>query len=114
MNKKKIFNINIYECKVIFIIVNDSKDINKYTSKFLNINDENDYAGVTININPTYYIIISKENLKDYNTILHELFHIVDEITNDRDIKDWEAKAYLQGFIGNKILKYVDNYRITK
>lgn len=112
--KKKIFNISIYECKVIFIIVNDNKDINKYTNKFLNIKDENEYAGVTININPIYYLIISKDNLNDYNTILHELFHIVDEITNDRDIKDWEAKAYLQGFIGNKILNYVDNYRSIK
>lgn len=112
--KKKIFNISIYECKVIFIIVDNHKDINKYTSKLLNIQDENEYAGITINSNPIYYIIISKDNLNDYNTILHELFHIVDEITNDRDIKDWEAKAYLQGFIGNKILKYVDNYGIIK
>ena len=107
MIKKKIFNISIYECKVIFIIVDNYKDINKYTSKLLNVKDENEYAGVTVNSNPLYYLIISKENLKDYNTILHELFHVIDEITNDRDIKDWEAKAYLQGFVGDKILQSI-------
>lgn len=42
-----------------------------------------------------------------HNTIAHEVFHAVMKITEDRDIKDEEAQAWLVGHITGDIYKFL-------
>ena len=115
--------IPTYECKITFEVVPTNKDVclktNSICKRFKKPQEakEGDISWgecYSPDIN-NYFMIISKESLKDYNfnTFFHELFHIIDMVTSDRDIEDGEAKAYLQGHIGQSFIKKLLNYLKT-
>lgn len=105
---KTSLKIDIYECSVEMHVVNTIKDVEELTKKIFKRYkiEEEIYPsyGITITTSKKYFIIISKEG-NYINTFMHELFHCVDIITSDRGIENAEAKAYLQGIIGEKLLK---------
>jgi hypothetical protein len=105
-----IINIPLYDCKVKFELVNSIDELlnlqKKIYKKHKIKNDLIESYGIVIPHFTIYYMIVAKvDNWK--NTLFHELYHIVDLITEDRDIHDGESKAYLQGYIGEKIIDYV-------
>jgi hypothetical protein len=108
-----IIDLPLYECKIYFIVLEKNIDIafkyqhilKKHKIKNNIINKDGAMAGLCIPLFSHYYILVSKEEKNILNTILHELYHLIDFITSDRDIVDAEAKAYLLGYLGSKILK---------
>lgn len=104
-------DLPIYECKVIVFIVNSTVDVPKkrnylFKKHKVSHNSESESSwGEVLSIEPFHYLILAKESFKDFNTIFHETYHLIDEISKFRDITDSEAKAYLQGYIGNVILQ---------
>jgi hypothetical protein len=51
-------------------------------------------------------------SLQIHNTIAHEVFHAVMKITEDRDINDEEAQAWLVGHISGDIYKFLKRKKI--
>jgi len=107
-----VIPIEVYQLKCIVIIDKDiRKKINSYSKREkweFNIEDDHDLHGMAINPNNfhTYYVFFSEESL-NVNIITHEISHLVDYILEDKDVNDGEARAFLSGFINEKIFDYV-------
>jgi hypothetical protein len=107
--------LDIYECTVILHIVDTNKDVSILANKIMKKNKidgkiEDLAWGYMISTFNKYNIILSQPSLKDFNTFLHELTHCIDAVLEDRNIEDDEARAYLQGYVGNYFLKIILNY----
>ena len=114
MHKLKI-DISIYGCNVRVII---DENIEKVVASFMRRrtlpdgaleNDGSTYHGLAIKGAKfqDYYVFFSKESL-NINIISHEISHIVDFILTDREIENnGETRAYLTGYITEKIVDYV-------
>lgn len=104
----------IYDCSVKIIIESDIKSIvNRYAAKKKWENGKNYLTypvhGLTVSESKMkdYYIFYKTESLT-VNTIVHEISHVVDFILNEREIEDkGEAKAYLIGYISEKVFDFV-------
>jgi len=102
--------IPIYDCTCKVIIDKDiDKTINRYAKK--NKWGLHDYKVYGLALNPDnmkeYYIFYSLDSL-NVNVIVHEITHLVDYILDDRAIQnEGEAKAYLTGFISEKVFDYI-------
>ncbi len=109
--------IDIYNVDVIVVIEEDWTATNKKFKLGLEEEDLKFYAW-TIQ-HPEYkdkhetWLLLKPRKL-DNNTILHELLHIVNFIAEQKGIdtspSNDEALAYLQGYIGVKILEIRDKY----
>jgi hypothetical protein len=107
--------IPIYKCTCHVIISKDISDvINKYVKKkkwnadyaIKTGEDVHGYA-VTDGTTTDYYIFYSLESLTA-NYIAHEISHLIDFIFEEKDIeRHGEARAYLTGYISEKIFDYV-------
>lgn len=112
-----IIPIEIYKLKCIVIIDKDiRKKINSYSKREkweINIPDDHDLDGMAINpYNFTsYYLFLSEDSL-NVNIITHEVSHLVDYILEDKDVNDGEARAFLSGFINEKIFDYVIKHKL--
>ena len=62
----------------------------------------------------SYYLLFHKDFLT-HNTIAHEIFHAAVRVTEDRDITDEEAQAWLAGHLTGEIYKFFEkkNLNIT-
>lgn len=109
--------IALYNVDVVFVIDEDWSLINKKFKLGLTEEDLKFYAW-TIE-HPDYkdkyetWVLLKPSKL-DYNTVLHELLHVVNFIALQKGIEvsaeNDEALAYLQGYIGEKLLKFRDKY----
>lgn len=107
----------IYELDIVTVISDDFSTVNK---KFrLSLTEEDfDVHALTL-LHPEYrgrhevYLILKPKYL-DYNTVCHELEHIVMYICQAKGIspdpENDEPLAYLQGYIGQKIFEFRDKY----
>lgn len=102
--------IPIYNCVCKIVIDKDIvKTINRYGKR--NKWEKHDYN--------VHGLAVSTENMKDYyifyaldslnvNIIVHEITHLVDFILEERAIEnEGEAKAYLTGYISEKVFDYI-------
>lgn len=102
--------VPIYDCVCKVIIDKDiDKTINKYAKK--NKWGPHNYKVHGLALNPEnmkeYYIFYALDSL-NVNIIVHEITHLVDFILEDRAIEnEAEAKAYLTGFISEKVFDYI-------
>jgi len=118
MRKSKKIKLNTYNCNVIVIltdeltaIVNDIYRKSNFKEKFLG---EAEGVVVTIDID-NYYMVLDVEYLT-HNTICHELYHAVVRVTEDRDISDEEAQAWLMGHLAQEVHKFIKKtgYKIIR
>lgn len=102
--------IPIYDCTCKIIIDKDIvKTINNYGKK--KKWEKHDYNVHGLAVNPDnmkeYYIFYAIDSL-NINIIVHEITHLVDYILEDRAIENMgEAKAYLAGYISEKVFDYI-------
>ncbi len=113
MYKFKI-QIPIYEC-TCHIIISDNieKVINRYAKlkkweKGATIEEGEEVHGLATSNGDTknYYLFYSLNSVT-VNSLTHEISHTVDDILSNRSIQDGEARAYLVGYISDKIFDYV-------
>lgn len=109
---KTTITVPIYQFKCIITIDNDiEKRINSCIKKNkLSIDllkDGEEVHGLALNpaLARIYYLFYSIESFTA-NIITHEVSHLVDYILEDRNINDAEARAYLNGYINEKIFDY--------
>jgi hypothetical protein len=111
---RKTIKLNIYDCKVNFIL---SKDINKDIAKISKKNKQPftiDYEieGIVFYFNLSEYFILINDDYLTHNTLAHEIYHLVIRITEPRDITDEEAQAWLCGKLTQEIYKFLENNKV--
>ena len=114
MKLTKKFKLDTYTCEVELIITDNLIDeVNKIYKKFkLSEKFDEPSEGLTLTIDlDKYYIIINNEYLT-HNTIAHEVYHLVVQVTEDRDIKDQEAQAWLCGHITEIVYKFLEKKKL--
>lgn len=111
---KFTIKIPIYDCNAHIIISSDiEKVVNRYVKKKkwdtdLMITDHQ-INGLTVTDThmKDYYMFLDIEGVT-VNILTHEISHLVDYIMRERDAgEDGEAKAYLTGFVSEKIFDYI-------
>lgn len=116
MRKTANIKIGTYNCSVVFVVTSDlSKEITKVYNKHKvkdteykleDIKDDNE--GILMSPDITkYYLMIDLEYLT-HNTIAHEVYHTVIRITEDREVKDEEAQAWLCGYITGAFYRFLE------
>jgi hypothetical protein len=117
MKVSKKIKLSTYNCNVDIIItdavipeVNRIYKKHKIAEKF-----EDTVEGVVISPDMDYYYIILTPRYLTYNTIAHEVFHAVIKITEDRDVEDEEAQAWLCGHITTETYKFIEkkNFKVS-
>jgi len=110
--------VDIYNCKIFFVVTeNLLKDALFLYKKYKIVPPEdvgelrdNEGLYLTFNIS-NHYLLIDNKYLT-HNTLAHEIHHVVNNITNDRDVDDEEAEAWLCGFITEKIYLYLEKQKM--
>lgn len=114
MHLQKSIKIKIYDTTVCFIVCEDAqKKVNQLYKKYntgMKFNEYLEGLMFTVSMN-RYYLVVGEAHLT-HNTILHELFHTVKAIAFDRNISEEESLAWIQGFIGEQIYKFLESKNI--
>jgi hypothetical protein len=111
----KVINLNIYNCKVNFIVTNDiNKEIKRISKKHNEVFTlDGEVEGIVFYFNISeYYILINNEYLT-HNTIAHEVYHLVIKVTEPRDITDEEAQSWLCGKLTEDIYNFLKQRKIN-
>ncbi len=115
---KKSFTIKVetYNCNLVFVVTSElSKEIGKVYSKYKvkdtdykleDIQEGNEGILMAPDIN-TYYLMIDPVYLT-HNTLAHEIYHAVVRITEDREVTDEEAQAWLCGYLTDAIYNFLE------
>lgn len=69
--------------------------------------------GAVVMIGMQQYHILYHKDYLTHNTIAHEVFHATVRITEDREITDEEAQAWLMGHITALVYKFLDKKKLT-
>ena len=110
--------IDIYGATINVDILESVDDCQNYIVE-LNKNYNKDYeiikfeGCVFYTINRTYNLVLVKEFI-NANLLFHEIYHIVSNIADSCDLDDEEnreARAYLQGYIGEQIINLLISNR---
>jgi hypothetical protein len=103
-----------YGCKLtISVVANVKTEVEKLYKKY-KIKEPFDFEAEGALVMPgtdTYYLFIDKEYLT-HNTIAHEIFHAAVRVTEDRDITDEEAQAWMAGHITETLYKFLDKKKL--
>ncbi|MFO0089401.1 MAG: hypothetical protein ACK518_01065 [bacterium] len=113
---KHSFKIKLptYNCELHFFVLDGlNNEVNKLYKKYkLNEMFEESAEGVLFSPDIDRYILLIDIKYLTHNTIAHEIFHAVMKITEDRDITDEEAQAWLIGHITGDIYSFLKKKNI--
>ena len=115
MKISKKLKIPTYNCVVNFIITDDVTSlVNKiYKKEKLNETFSDTVEGIVLTFDiDTYHLIISSQYLS-HNTLAHEIYHTAVKITEERDVTDEEAQAWVAGHITGEIYKFIQKKELT-
>jgi hypothetical protein len=104
-----------YNCELYFSVLDNlNVEINKLYKKY-KVNETFDESAEGLLFTPDIdkYILLVDIKYLTHNTIAHEIFHAVMKITEDRDISDEEAQAWLIGHITGDVYKFLRRKNIT-
>jgi hypothetical protein len=112
---RKTIKLNIYDCKVNFIL---SLDINKDIAKISKKNKhpftlDHEVEGIVFYFNISEYFILINDEYLSHNTLAHEIYHLVIKVTEPRDITDEESQAWLCGKLTQDIYKFLEQNKVT-
>lgn len=110
----KIFKIPTYDCKLQLVISDDAREtINKLHKKHnIKMIYKDPLEGMMFTVAMDVYHLIIDKSYVTYNTINHESFHATMAITADRNIFEEESRAWLAGWIGQQIYKFLESRNI--
>jgi hypothetical protein len=114
MRASTTIKLPTYGCEVVISVVDTVSEEAKRLYKKYGINEQFGMEAEGALIMPDsfkYYLILSKSYLT-HNTIAHEVFHATVRVTEDRDITDEEAQAWLAGHISGVIYKFLQKKKL--
>lgn len=115
MRLTKTFHLKMYDSDLRFIITPDiSKEFKRIarSKKDFDTTFEGEAGGLAFSYYFHEYFILLRDDTVMHSYIAHEIYHIVEKMTKDREINDEEAKAYLIGYITKIIYKHLSSKKI--
>lgn len=114
MKLKTTIKLPTYSCQLEVAVVDSvTKEAEKLYKKHKIIDhfgEEAEGALIMPGIDK-YYLLLHKDFLT-HNTIAHEIFHAVVRVTEDRDIVDEEAQAWLAGHLTAVVYKFLEKKKL--
>lgn len=112
MKLSQTIKLQTYSCQLTFIITDkinlETKKIYKKYNIKIEEDDDTESEGVVLSPDiDKYYLLIDLKYLS-HNTLAHEIYHVVVKVTEERDVVDEEAQAWLAGHIAGEIYKFLD------
>jgi hypothetical protein len=111
MTSSHTINLQTYSCKVTFTVTDDlSNECKKIYKKFnikIDEDDDGENEGLLVSPDIDKYFLLIDLNYLSHNTIAHEIYHATVRITEERDIVDEEAQAWLCGYLSEAIYKFL-------
>jgi hypothetical protein len=103
-----------YSCRLIVSVVDSiSVEANKiYKKHKLNCDFDGEAEGALIMPDSETYYLLLEYNYLTHNTIAHEIFHAVVRVTEDRDVTDEEAQAWLNGHLTGVVYKFLEKKKL--
>lgn len=114
MKIKKEIKLPTYNCAIELIITDNIQRVANSIYKKYGLKDTLNYEveGVVLTIDiDRYYLIFSPQYLS-HNTIAHEIYHCVVRVTEERDVVDEEAQAWLSGHITSEVYRFFSKKNI--
>jgi len=103
-----------YSCEVTFIITDTLDNVARGIYKKYKIVEEYENGNEGILISPTlhkYFLLIDTKYLS-HNTIAHEIYHATARMTEDRNVTDEEAQAWLCGHFTSVMYKFLEKKKL--
>lgn len=116
MGFTKIVKLPLFNCKITLTICdNVMNEVLRLYKKNKKIYSEEGCAeGIVFYFDiDNYYLIYEESFISNINCFTHELWHLIDYITNDRGIQDKETKAWLMGYLSETIYKILKSKNIN-
>jgi hypothetical protein len=114
MKPKTTIKLPTYSCELVVTVVDSvMEEADRLYKKHKiadNFGAEAEGALVMIGIE-RYYLLFHKDFLT-HNNIAHELFHAAVRVTEDRDVTDEEAQAWLAGHLTAEIYKFLEKKKL--
>lgn len=115
MIAKTTIKLPTYSCKLQIVVVPSVAAYAEKVYKKYKIVDSfgAEAEGALIMVDISNYFLVLHKNFLTHNTIAHEIYHAAVRITEDRDVTDEEAQAWLTGYITEVVYKYLDKKNIA-
>ena len=107
--------LQTYGCEIVFVLTDTTSQAAKriFNKHGIKYEDYGEVEGLVISASiNNYYLIIDKKYLS-HNTIAHEIFHIAVRITEDREIYEEENRAWIAGYVSEKIYRFLSNKKVS-
>lgn len=116
--RQKKINIKTFECSVMLVVTDKVHQAESLIHKKYKTSEspfeEGEADGITITVNFNLYIIILDINSVSYNLVGHEVCHVVNRITKDREINDEETMAWLTGYLCEEVHTFINKIKYDK
>ena len=114
MRSSTTIKLQTYNCELVVTVVESVSLEAKRLYKKYKINDEfgSEAEGALIMPDSEKYYLLLNMSYLSHNTIAHEVFHAAVRVTEDRDITDEEAQAWLAGHLSGTIYKFLEKKKL--
>jgi hypothetical protein len=116
MKVSKVINLPTYSCNLTIVITDQIKSESKkiYKKHELGEDDEEEEnEGLLITSSDANYFLVLDIKYLTHNTIAHEIYHATVRITEDRNVVDEEAQAWLCGHITTEMYKFIEKKKLV-
>lgn len=118
--RQKKISIKAFGCSVLLILTDRlhlaEKQIHKKHNTMEKPCEDGEAEGVTISVGFDLYVMILDMKHISYNLVGHEVCHVVQRITRDREMEDEETMAWLTGYLCEEVHIFInkDNGHLGK
>jgi hypothetical protein len=114
MKLSQTIKLETYSCQLTVVITDQIKlESKKIYKRFkLVYDDDGESEGILITPDIDKYFLLIDIKYLTHNTLAHEIYHAVVRVTEERDVVDEEAQAWLSGHITGVIYKFLDKKKL--
>lgn len=112
MRNFKNLYLKQYDCKLTFIVTDDTTKENIRLNKKYKIQEQvtgNSSGFVFWSDMDQYYLVLHLDYIDKVNVRNHELFHLVKSICQPRCIDEEESQALLMGYLSEELYNFLNN-----
>lgn len=114
MPVKTTIKLPTYSCELVISVVDSvSVSADKLYKKY-KITEQfgSEAEGALVMVDMERYYLLFHKDFLTHNTIAHEIFHAAVRVTEDRDVTDEEAQAWLAGHLTAEVYKFLDKKKL--
>ncbi len=114
MTLKKNIKLSTYSCNLIISVVDSvAKSVDILYKKYkINGMFGSEAEGAVASMDLQNYYLLFHKDFLTHNTIAHEIYHATVRISEDRDVTDEQAQAWLAGYITGMVYEFLEKKKV--